>query len=171
MSGPAMARSVWSGSRVTQGYDTAVLEADHQLHAHDELPGFADHEPHQIGGAVAKRHEVDQPSGALLGFEARLEDQGVVAIAARDSELLRLRRDPPATVVRAAEQRRKARVGIKARPAQPVDRAVARHQRGRFTVPDQRVISNADSHRSSQPEVDDDLVAGTALQRVLPQTP
>ena len=60
----------------------------------------------------------------------------------------------------AAEQRGKARVGIEARPAQPVDRAVARHQRGRFAVPDQRVISNADSHRSSQPEVDDEVNYG-----------
>ena len=37
------------------------------------------HEAHQVRGAVARRHEVDQRDGAVGGFEARLQDQGVVA--------------------------------------------------------------------------------------------
>ena len=59
------------------------------------------------------------------------------------AEFLRRRRDPPAAVVGGAEQCRKARIGIEPRPAQPVDRAVARNQRRGFAVPDQRIVRDA----------------------------
>ena len=55
-------------------------------------------------------------------------------------------RDQPTAMLAGAEQRRKARLRIEPRPAQPVDRAVARYQRGAAAIADQRVIFDGSGH-------------------------
>ena len=94
--------------------------------------------------AVAQRHEVDQRDGAVGGLEVGLEDQRVGAVAARDARRSARRgamRQRPCSGV--AEQRGEAGAGVEARPAQPVDRAVAADQRGGLAVADQRVVLDA----------------------------
>ena len=92
-----------------------------------------------------------------------------ISVSARYCRLTRkfsgFRRDPPAAVVGAAEQRGKTGIGIEPRPAQPVDRAVARNQRRGFAIADQGIVGDGRRrHRwaarmpaSMQPEIDDDL--------------
>ncbi len=41
------------------GHRAAVVEAQHQLHAHPHAPAVAAHQPHDVGVAAARRHEVD----------------------------------------------------------------------------------------------------------------
>src|SRR5262245_48605480 len=50
------------------------------------------------------------------------------------------------TIAAIADERGKHGAGIEARPAQPVDRAVAADQRGGLAVPDQRVVLDATCH-------------------------
>src|SRR5688500_5554252 len=59
------------------------------------------------------------------------------------------RRDAPAAVLGRAQERREAGRGIEARPAQPVDRAIARDERGGLAVADQRVVFDAGGHQAS----------------------
>ena len=61
----------------------AEAEADHQLHVHPDPAANAAHQPHHVGGVAARRHEIDQVDRAVSGLEPRLQDQGVVPIAAR----------------------------------------------------------------------------------------
>src|SRR3954471_3879820 len=46
-------------------------------------------------------------------------------------------------MLRSAEQRGETGVRVEARPAEPVDRALARHQRCAFAVADQRIVLDA----------------------------
>src|SRR6185436_10052758 len=91
----------------------------------------------------------DQRHGALAGFEVRLENERVRPVAARELRDLSLRSDAEAAVLLAAEQRREAGVGVEARPAQPVDRAVAADQRGALAVADQRIVLDASRHHAN----------------------
>ena len=78
------------------------------------------------------------------------------AIAPRDASCLALRRDAEAAVSLARRAAPRSRHPIEARPAQPVDRAVARHQRGALAVADQRIVLDA-AGAASVGELDDDL--------------
>ncbi len=109
---------------------------------HLDLAAGADNQAHDLGTAAAERHEIDKSHGAVAGLELRFEDKRIRPIAPRDAGRL-ARRDKPAAMIVRSKQRGKARLGIKARPAQPVDRAVARHQRGAPAIADQRVIFDA----------------------------
>ena len=87
-----------------------------------------------------RRHEIDELDRPIAGLEQCYEDQRAVDITALDPGIGIGRRDQPAAVLGLAEKRRKAGAGIKARPTKPVDRAVARNQRGRGAVSDQRIV-------------------------------
>lgn len=90
------------------------------------------------------------PERCSHGFVAvqTVRDQCVPPVAARDPPV-RVRccggrgRDPPAAVVRVAQQRGKARPRVEARPAQPVDGAVLGDDGGRLAVTDEGVILDA----------------------------
>src|SRR5262249_31394370 len=86
---------------------------------------------------------------ALGSVEPRLENEGVWAIAPGDAKRL-ARRDLPMTVLACAKQGGKTRIGIEARPAQPVDRAIARDQRRRLAIANQAVVFDAGWHGGLQ---------------------
>jgi DNA-binding CsgD family transcriptional regulator len=81
-------------------------------------------------------------------FDARLEDQRVVAIAPRDPCRAIDRGDQPAAVLGTSEQRGEAGARIEPRPAQPVDRSGARHERRGLAVADHRVVFEWCAHAS-----------------------
>src|SRR5262249_26396714 len=73
------------------------------------------------------------------------------------------------TMVGGSQKRGEASVGIEARPTQPIERTIARHQRGRLAIADQRVILDTRRHADLWPEIDDDLdVALAVLERLAP---
>src|SRR5436309_293845 len=80
--------------------------------------------------------------GASGGLELGFEDQGVGAVLPAQLAFSR-RGNLPAAMLRRAEKRGEAGARVEARPAQPVDRAVAPDQRGGLAVADQRVIFNS----------------------------
>ena len=120
----------------------AVAETQNEFGMHCHLAACADDEPHDLGMIVVERHEIDQRGGALVGLETGFKDERARPITAGDARRL-ARRHQPAAVVGGAEQRGKTRSRIKARPAQPVDRAVARNKRGAFAIADHGVIFDA----------------------------
>ncbi len=153
MNGRAQHRHVRSGDGAKRAVlqagdprdDGAVAEPQYQLGTHLQFALRPDDQTHDLGMVAVERHEVDQRRRSLVGFELGLEDQRARPIAAGDARFF-LRRHQPAAVLRRAEQRRKAGVRIEARPAQPVDRAVARHQRGALAVADQGIIFGLARH-------------------------
>jgi len=54
--------------------------------------------------------------------------------------------DAEAAVLLGPEQRRETGIGVEARPAQPVDRAVAADQRGALAIADQHIVLDASCH-------------------------
>src|SRR5260370_1296472 len=68
-----------------------------------------------------------------------------------------------------AGKRGGASIGIDPAQTQPIERAVARDQRGRLAIADQRVILDMGRHADLWPEIDDDLdVAFAVLERLIP---
>ena len=125
------------------GHGEAVVEAQHQLHAHRHASAQAADDADQVGAAVARRHEVDEGDGAVAvgRLHRRFQNQGVAAVLA-PGPLRRevARRDAPAAVLRRPEQGGEAGRAVEARPAEPVHRAVARDERRRFAIADERVV-------------------------------
>ena len=118
----------------------AELEADHQLHLQLHLARDAAHQPDDVGGVAARRHEIDQGDGPICRLKTRLQDQGIVPVAAGEFCHFLRRRDQPAAVPVVAEQGCKAGIGIERGPAQPVDRSVAADQCRGLAIPDQSVV-------------------------------
>ncbi len=105
---------------------TAVIEAQHDLGAHRDTAAVAAHQADQVHLGLAltrQRHEIDNRNRAFGGFERRLKDAGVAAVAAAGARVRVLRRDEPAAVLWFAEQCGKYRLCIESRQAQPIDRA------------------------------------------------
>ena len=73
-------------------------------------------------------HEVDHARAAAAAGHLGLEHQGVWPIPLLDAQHLRGGMDGPVAVVVVAKQLGEASIGVDARQAQPVDRAVARYQ-------------------------------------------
>ena len=77
-----MARSVPS-SVAHPGHDRAVVEAEHELHPHLDTSTDSLDDPHEVGLRLARRHEVDEPDGAVVGLELGLEDERVAPVRRR----------------------------------------------------------------------------------------
>src|SRR5260221_7192919 len=120
--------------------DGAVIEADEELGSHLDFAATSANDPQEIGSVVVRGHEVDQRDGAALGLEGRLENQGLVDVAATDFRHTADWRDPPAAEFGAAEYRGETGSGIEAWPAEPVDGAVDGDERGRLAVADEGVV-------------------------------
>ena len=84
MSGPAIARRVPSLRRADPRHERAVVEAEDQLHAHRHPAALALHDPDEVGGVVARRHEVDERDRARRRSRTSVSRISVsVAVAAR----------------------------------------------------------------------------------------
>src|SRR4029079_4049330 len=76
------------------------------------------------------------------------EDEGAVAVAPAHTRLRVGGAYEPAAVVAGAEQRREAGRTVEARPAQPVERAVAPDEGGGLAVSDEGVVLDRAGHRA-----------------------
>ena len=74
--------------------------------------------------SVGRRHEVDDADGAAVTDELGLQDQRVAAVALASLAHRHGRPQRPAAVLVVADERREARVGVEARGAEPVERAL-----------------------------------------------
>src|SRR5208282_4556536 len=125
-----------------------------------------------VARALPPRHKVDETCGAVCGPEHGLENERVAQIAARHpgvvgrrcdqpSSVLRFAeerrkagwtvesgqaRDQPSSVLRFAEERRKAGWTVESGQAQRVDGAVAADQRKRFAIADDGVVLDTARH-------------------------
>ena len=143
----------------------AVVRAHGQLGAKVNRAAQAPHDTYEVAVRARVRHQVDDDGCAVRRLPMRLEDQRLLAIATRDLRLRMGRRDRPAAVVLVAEQAGEHRGGIEARPAQPVDRAVAPDERRGLTVADHRVVFDLQGHRRSSSCVVRLLVCTTTNDR------
>src|SRR5512138_3489441 len=117
----------------------AVVEAQDELHFHGDAPAPADDRAHEVRLRAANRHEIDQRDRARIGFPFGLEDERIGTVTPLRLDSLRRGELPPAVLGR-AEERGEARGRVETRQAQPVDRAVAPHQRSALAVADQRIV-------------------------------
>ena len=139
------------GERVAEAahprHHGAIAEADREIHRHRHRAAHTLDDAHDVGAAVAERHEVDQAHGAVGDVHLGFEHERVAAVAARDAQHAAARSDAKASVLRLADERSERGRRIEARHAAPVDRALAAHQRGRVRVADQRVVLDAGGPR------------------------
>jgi hypothetical protein len=117
-----------------------VVKAYDEFDVHCDPPSDAFHETDEIRRDATLGHEVDERDRPILSIEGRLQDESIVEVTARYAGWLGARRDQPAPIIGASEQRREARATVKPRPAQPVDRAVSANKSGRSTIADDRVV-------------------------------
>ncbi len=131
------------------GHHAPVVEAHPQPAVHLHPAGDPLDDPYHVGPLVPLRHEVDHLDGAGRGLPDRLQDQGVVEVAAVGAGGVAARGDLPVTVVRAAEQRGEAGGRVEARQAQPVDGTVRADQRRGLQVADHGVVLDASCHAAA----------------------
>ena len=122
------------------GDDVAVVEPDHELGAHLNAPVQPLHDSHDVGCATSGRHELDRTDGAVVRLVDRLENEGVVAVAAGHAAHRTGRGKEPSSVLSPAEKRGKARTGVESGEAAPVDGSGTTHERRRLKVAEQRVV-------------------------------
>ena len=127
------------------GNDASVVEAQRDVHAHHDRPLHTLDQAYQLDAVagIGGRHEVDDPHGAAIGGEIRLENQRRIAIAPAGRADLLGRRDLPAAVLLGAEQPGKAGRPVESREAKPIDRSVTSDKRGGMRVADQGVVLDA----------------------------
>ena len=126
--------------------DRAVVEPDAQAHLHRDGSLDALDDAHDVRRLAARRHEVDQPDGAVLARELGLEDQRVVAVPApgrRDLAAGLSHHRPFSSLPRSAA---KHAPESKRGKQQPVDAAVPRDERGGLQVADEAVVLDPCGH-------------------------
>ncbi len=134
--------------------DCAVVKAQREFGCHFYGAALAAHDSNKVAGFArcrllkAQGHEIDEGRRAVARFEFRFQDQGIATIATRHPRIGGCGSDDPMAVVGRAEQGRKDRAGIEARPTQPIDRTVATDESGGLAVADQGVVFNALCHAS-----------------------
>jgi hypothetical protein len=101
------------------------------------------HSPYSGAFSLQDYMERDASLTTTLFFGLRLEKNTTLYF---DPEIAGGRRDAPPSVAGVPEKSGKTRTGIKARPTQPVDRAVFGYECGRLTIADHSVVLNAGGH-------------------------
>ncbi len=128
-------------------HDRSVVETESELHPHlDRSPSSLD-DPNDVGRLSARRHEVDQASGAGRGLEVGLEHERVAPIAPSGRGEVAFGLERPVPVLRRSEKRSEDRARVEARQAEPVDAAVPAHERDALEVTDDPVVLDARSHQ------------------------
>ena len=170
-SGPPTASSVPSSSLPHPRHDRAVVEADDELGAHLDAPLEPLDDPHEVGSAVAQRHEVDHAHAARRRLPLALEDQRVGPVAARRRRPALGGREQPAPVLassRAAPPKhepesKRGRHSQSIEPVRPTSAAVCRS-------PMQRVVLDPlgmrPTYRSAVLELERETVAQPLRRRL-----
>src|SRR5437588_2808400 len=129
------------------GDDRAVVEPDDQFGAHPDGSADAFDDPHDVRRRLARRHEVDHADRAARRLPVGFQNERLVSIppARRVNRFVGL--DHPAAVFLVPEQRCEACGGIETGKAEPVDRAVARDERGRLKVTEKRIVLDPRAHQ------------------------
>src|SRR6266487_6167750 len=80
---------IWSGYRFQSvilvahpWHNLPVIKADDQFHLHRYPAAQPFHDADDVWILAARRHEIDQPHSAALGFDFRFEDKRVATITA-----------------------------------------------------------------------------------------
>ena len=107
-------------------------------HWHSAAPSLDD--THQRRTARRGGHEVDQRDAAVLRVEDRFEDHGAGTVLPPDADRFVGRGNTPIAVIRGTNQRGETGSTVEARPAQPVDRAIAADQCRGMAIADQSII-------------------------------
>ena len=128
----------------------AIVEAQHEFAAHGELPAPPGHDAHEMVRPLPHRHEVDQRGRAIRGFEIGLQDERIVAVAAGDARIWIGGSDPPAAVLRRAEQGCETGRRVETGPAQPVNGAVAANQSRRLAIANDGIVFDTQRHFSAR---------------------
>ena len=150
MSGPATARTAPSFSAGHPGDRRTVAEAQDELHAQCNFTLVSPYHADQVRSLPVRNHEIDQRRLAVGGREAGFQNERVLPVAPRDADRVVGRTDQPAPVGWRTEESGEAGIGVKARPAQPVYRAVSSHQGRGTAVANQGIMFDWRTHQSTQ---------------------
>jgi hypothetical protein len=129
--------------------DSPVAEPGYEFRTDGHTPGKSLNDPNDLRRAGAWGHEVDDTTYAIGGVPLGFQDQRAVAIPA-SRRSARLGGNQPASVLPIAEQTGKARVGVEARQAAPVDRTAAVDERSGLQPRDEGVVLDPSDHVISE---------------------
>ncbi len=125
----------------------AVVEPQDQLELHLDLAGEAFDDADDVRRIAPYRHAIGHPEDAGVRDPLRLEDEGARPVApAGLAHAAGRRSDAPAAVAICPQKSGEAGARVEAGQAQPVDGAVAPHQRSRLRVADERIVLQRQSH-------------------------
>ena len=148
----------------------AVAEANREIAVHRDLALDPFDDPDDVVDAAAWRHEVDDPYPPAVADDLGLEDQRLGSIVLIDAAHLRGGPDAPVPVPVRPEQLSEAGVGVDARQAHPIDRAVARDQRDGRRVTDEAVVFELGRHANQvSGAVEDSQLGGCTIAVARPR--
>ena len=130
-------------ARVPPRRRRGVVEPRREMPAHRHRAGEPFERPHDLAhrleASVRQRQRVDHPHRSARGRKGGFEHVRVRHVSARAVEWNRRLNDERAAA-RGVEDRREHARRVHVREAQPIDGAVARHERGGPAVANQRVV-------------------------------
>jgi len=127
----------------------AIVEADAQFGAQVHGAPHAAHDAHHLVRAVARGlwHEVGHRGRAVRRLPGGLQHHRAGQIASRDTRLRMVGAQAPVAVALVAQQAGEHGRGVEAGQAQPVDAAVAVHERGAVGGADESVVLDTAGRR------------------------
>src|SRR5436190_18943665 len=129
------------------GNHRSIIKTQHELGRQLNGPLAALNKPHEMAASFApQRHEIDNSCCAAVCLDLGRQNQRPRQVASANPGICRGGAEAPMPIVVIAQERGEHRAGIKARPAQPIDRTVPADQRGRLAIANERVILNALPH-------------------------
>ena len=121
---------------------SSIVKTERKVHTHRHSTPHALHHPYNVGVLIPQRHEIDETNLTPCRLECSLQNQRIISIASANLFNRPRWRNLPVTVISRTQQTCEACIRRKCRPAQPVDRALARHQRGGLAVANLAVVFN-----------------------------
>ena len=118
----------------------AIIKAQRQVQSHRDLATAPFDQTDDGRICLSDRHEIDQCNAAVGCLEHCLQHHRAFAVGAADAGGRIDGSDPPSPVLGCSKQGREASTAVEARPAQPIDGAVAAHESSGRAVADQRII-------------------------------
>ena len=94
----------------------------------------------QIGGIVARPHEVDQFDDPLFGLERSDKDERSIEVFPSNLNSRFFWRDKPSSVLRTPQERCKTGTRVEPGPAQPIDRTISTDECCCLAVADQGIV-------------------------------
>src|SRR5262249_9901849 len=115
-------------------HNCTIIETDNELRAELYAAAYSPYQADKMRAMIFHRHEIGNGGNSVRRFDSGFEDQRMAAIGPGDFGCGISWRYRPSAILRTAEKICETGRRIEARPAKPVDRAIAANEGGGLAI-------------------------------------